>query len=251
MSAAYIYQNMACQTGKGTDKARELLRQYLVKWRFKKGYILQMDIHNYYGSMDHQYVSDMYRSVLSESDHKIVMDVLDRQYAGKTGYRPGSQMVQITGTCYLANVDYDIVTELGIKDYIRYQDDFILFHESKEHLQNCRDIIESKLSAIGLTLNPKKTKIFEIGKPFEYLGFTWRITPSKKVLATAIGKNIKNKKRKYKRLLKKAHAGEVSKEYVDECFSGFLANLDKGNCYNLKQRLIKWYEVTWNEISEG
>ncbi len=159
-------------------------------------------------------------------------------------------MVQITGTCYLANVDYDIVTELGIKDYIRYQDDFIMFHESKEHLKNCRDIIESKLSAIALTLNPKKTKIFEIGKPFEYLGFTWRITPSKKVLATAIGKNIKNKKRKYKRLLKKAHAGEVSKEYVDECFSGFLANLDKGNCYSLKQRLIKWYEVTWDEIQK-
>lgn len=250
MSVGYIYQNMACQTGKGTDKARELLRQYLVKWRFKKGYILQMDIHNYYGSMDHKYVNDMYRSALSYNDYRIVMDVLDRQYAGKTGYRPGSQMVQITGTCYLANVDYDIVTELGIKDYIRYQDDFIMFHESKEHLKNCRDIIKSKLSAIGLTLNPKKTKIFEIGKPFEYLGFTWRITPSKKVLATAIGKNIKNKKRKYKRLLKKAHAGEVSKEYVDECFSGFLANLDKGNCYNLKQRLIKWYEVTWNEIQK-
>ena len=72
------------------------------------------------------------------------------------------------------------------------------------------------------------------------------------LLATIqIGKNIKNKKRKYKRLLKKAHAGEVSKEYVDECFSGFLANLDKVNCYNLKQRLIKWYEVIWDEICKN
>ena len=147
--------------------------------------------------------------------------------------------------------DYDtVVNDLGIDDYVRYQDDFLLFHESKEHLKNCLDIIKSKLSAIGITVNPKKTRIFEIGKPFEYLGFTWRITPSKKVLATAIGKNIKNKKQKYKRMLRKVKKGDLTKEYVDECFSGFLANLDKGNCYNLKQRLIKWYEVTWDEIQK-
>lgn len=251
ISARYIYQNMACQTGKGTDKARELLRQHLVKWRFRKGYILQIDIHNYYGSMNHGIVNELYKEALEYSDFERVYGVLNQQYSGITGYRPGSQMIQITGTVYLDELDHYIVNNLGIDDYVRYQDDFLLFHESKEHLMNCLDIIKSKLSAIGLTVNPKKTRIFEIGKPFEYLGFTWRITPSKKVLATAIGKNIKNKKQKYKRMLRKVKKGDLTKEYVDECFSGFLANLDKGNCYNLKQRLIKWYEVTWNEISEG
>lgn len=251
MSARYIYQNMACQTGKGTDKARDLLRQHLVKWRFKKGYILQIDIHNYYGSMNHSIVNELYKESLEYSDFDRVYGVLNQQYSGITGYRPGSQMIQITGTVYLDELDHYIVNDLGIDDYVRYQDDFLLFHESKEHLMNCLDIIKSKLSAIGLTVNPKKTRIFEIGKPFEYLGFTWRITPSKKVLATAIGKNIKNKKQKYKRMLRKAKKGELTKEYVDECFRGFLANLDKGNCYNLKQRLIKWYEVTWDEICKN
>ena len=251
MSARYIYQNMACQTGKGTDKARDLLRQHLVKWRFKKGYILQIDIHNYYGSMNHSIVNELYKESLEYSDFDRVYGVLNQQYSGITGYRPGSQMIQITGTVYLDELDHYIVNDLGIDDYVRYQDDFLLFHESKEHLMNCLDIIKSKLSAIGLTVNPKKTRIFEIGKPFEYLGFTWRITPSKKVLATAIGKNIKNKKQKYKRMLRKVKKGDLTKEYVDECFSGFLANLDKGNCYNLKQRLIKWYEVTWDEICKN
>ena len=251
MSARYIYQNMACQTGKGTDKARKLLRQHLVKWRFKKGYILQIDIHNYYGSMNHSIVNELYKESLEYSDFDRVYGVLNQQYSGITGYRPGSQMIQITGTVYLDELDHYIVNDLGIDDYVRYQDDFLLFHESKEHLKNCLDIIKSKLSAIGLTVNPKKTRIFEIGKPFEYLGFTWRITPSKKVLATAIGKNIKNKKQKYKRMLRKVKKGDLTKEYVDECFSGFLANLDKGNCYNLKQRLIKWYEVTWDEICKN
>lgn len=250
MSARYLYQNMACQTGKGTDKARKLLRQHLVKWRFKKGYILQIDIHNYYGSMNHGIVNELYKEALEYSDFERVHGVLNQQYSGITGYRPGSQMIQITGTVYLDELDHYIVNDLGIDDYVRYQDDFLLFHESKEHLMNCLDIIKSKLSAIGLTVNPKKTRIFEIGKPFEYLGFTWRITPSKKVLATAIGKNIKNKKQKYKRMLRKVKKGDLTKEYVDECFSGFLANLDKGNCYNLKQRLIKWYEVTWDEIQK-
>ena len=52
-------------------------------------------------------------------------------------------------------------------------------------------------------------------------------------------------------MLRKVKKGDLTKEYVDECFSGFLANLDKGNCYNLKQRLIKWYEVTWDEICKN
>ena len=30
-----------------------------------------------------------------------------------------------------------------------------------------------------------------------------------------------------------------------------LQKLGKGNCYNLKQRLIKWYEVTWYEICKN
>ena len=89
MSARYIYQNMACQTGKGTDKARKLLRQHLVKWRFKKGYILQIDIHNYYGSMIHGVVNELYKESLEYSDFDRVYGVLNQQYSGITGYRPG------------------------------------------------------------------------------------------------------------------------------------------------------------------
>lgn len=251
MAQRYIYQNMACQIGKGTDKARKLLRQILVRWRFRKGYILQIDIHNYYGSMDHDIVNGIYRDALAEGDYWRVTGVLDQQYLGMTGYRPGSQMVQITGTCYLDALDHFIVGTLSIGDYVRYQDDFLLFHESDEYLKKCLEIIEGKLGELGLTVNPKKTRIFKLGEPFEYLGFTWRITDSKKILATAIGKNIKNKKRKYKRMLMKVKRGELEKKYVDECFRTFLSNLENGNCYNLIQRLKKWYEVTWNEICKG
>ena len=44
---------------------------------------------------------------------------------------------QVLAVFYLNDMDHFIKNELHIKGVIRYQDDFLLFHESKEYLKYC------------------------------------------------------------------------------------------------------------------
>ena len=62
---------------------------------------------------------------------------------------------QILAIFYLNDLDHFIKEQLKIKYYIRYQDDFLLFHPSKEYLRYCLQEIEKFLKNEKLTLNKK------------------------------------------------------------------------------------------------
>ena len=66
-------------------------------------------------------------------------------------------------------MDHYIKEELKIKYYVRYQDDFLLFHQSKEYLQECLQKIKVFLKKEKLKLNPK-TKIYSNKDNFIFLG---------------------------------------------------------------------------------
>ena len=76
---------------------------------------------------------------------------------------------QILAIFYLNDMDHYIKEELKIKYYVRYQDDFLLFHESKEYLKICLEKIKSFLEKEKLILN-KKTRIYKNTNNFIFLG---------------------------------------------------------------------------------
>ena len=76
---------------------------------------------------------------------------------------------QILAIFYLNDLDHFIKEQLKIKYYIRYQDDFLLFHPSKEYLRYCLQEIEKFLQNEKLTLN-KKTRIYKNTNNFLFLG---------------------------------------------------------------------------------
>ena len=65
------------------------------------------------------------------------------------------------------DIDHYIKEKLHIKYYIRYMDDFILFHESRTYLQFCLKEIERKLDEVRLHLN-NKTQLIEIHQGFNF-----------------------------------------------------------------------------------
>lgn len=72
---------------------------------------------------------------------------------------------------YLNDMDHFIKEELKIKYYIRYQDDFCLFHESKEYLKFCLEKIRIFLEQEKLKLNDK-TRIYNNNNKYIFLGHT-------------------------------------------------------------------------------
>lgn len=76
---------------------------------------------------------------------------------------------QILAIFYLNDLDHFIKETLRIKYYVRYQDDFLLFHPSKKYLQYCLEEIKEFLFKEKLTLN-KKTRIYKNTNNFTFLG---------------------------------------------------------------------------------
>lgn len=250
MTKNFIYDNHACQIGKGTDKARNRLKCFLNRF-FRKygpdGYVLQIDIHGYYPNMSHSITEDMFRSNLSETNFIRTKAVLDWQYTGEIGYNPGSQMIQIAGISYLNKFDHFCKEKLKVEFYIRYMDDIIIIHHSKEALMKFKNIIEKELQKVDCTFNPRKTEIYRLKEGILFLGFIFRLTDSGKVIMTINPNNLKDERRKLKKLVMKAAAGELTKEQVDDHFECWKANAKKGNNHKTIVKMCKYYQQLWRE----
>lgn len=255
MTKSLIHHNIACQKGKGTDMARneldKFLRKAYQKWDLDV-YVLQCDIKNYYGSMDHDKVEAMFRKYLPERYYKLTEDILRGQYREECGYNPGSQMIQIAGISFPNDLDHFIKEKLHIKFFLRYMDDFILIHHSLKYLKHCRERIAKFLAKKGLKLHPVKTRIFEVTKGIDFLGFQHRLTTSGKVIRTILSPNVKSRRRKLVKMSHLVFKGKLSKSKVDECqYSWVNGHAIKGNTYKVRQRMSKFYNDLWKDTYYG
>ncbi|NEO93343.1 MAG: group II intron reverse transcriptase/maturase [Moorea sp. SIO3G5] len=57
---------------------------------------------------------------------------------------------------------------------VRYADDFVIMHKSKEVVEECQKIINKWLKDIGLELKPSKTRMVHTLNGFDFLGFNIR-----------------------------------------------------------------------------
>ena len=245
MTKSFVKENGACQVGRGTEYCMNLFKKELRRFYInhgRNGYFLQLDVKKYYPSMDHEVVKDLFRKKLMPETYQAVADILDFQYTGDVGYNPGSQMVQIAGISLLYGVDHFIKEKLHIKDYIRVMDDMVLIHEDKEYLEYCRKEITKELAKLKLTPHEDKTAIFPISKGITFLGFTWRLTETGKVIMTPKSQNIREFRYILTKLMKMYARGERTKRSIEDSKRSRLDFIGKGNTYQLQKRLNKWYD---------
>lgn len=208
MTKSYIYDNHASQIGKGTDKARNRLKCFLQRYyrenKTNDGWVLQCDIKGYYPNMPHDVVKKVFRDKLNDFGYDSVEKTLNT-YSGDIGYNPGSQIIQIAGTSVLDKYDHMVKEDWRIKKYLRFNDDFILIHNSKEKLEQCLDQTRDYLKTLGFELN-KKTRIYNIRDGITFLGFKFILTDTGKVVQLVSSEKIKMRKRKLRRMAKVSKA---------------------------------------------
>ena len=164
-----IEENVASRKGKGTKKGLEYYYKYIrnCNIKYNKYYILKCDISKYFASIDHERLKQkLLRKIKDKEALKIVFDIIDSY---DIGLGIGNMTSQCLAIFYLNDLDHYIKENLGIKYYVRYQDDFILFYESKEYLEKCLEYIKEFLAKEKLTLN-KKTRIYSNKQNFIFLG---------------------------------------------------------------------------------
>lgn len=161
--------NVASRPGMGTKKALEYLERYRRQFAAKneKYFMLKCDISRFFLSIDHKILKKKVRRRIKDPRAlKIVFNVIDSY---STGIGIGSMTSQVLAIFYLNDLDHFIKEKLKIKGYIRYQDDFLLFSESKEYLEVCLEKIKKFLEKEKLTLNGK-TRIYSCNENICFLG---------------------------------------------------------------------------------
>lgn len=161
--------NVASRKGLGTSEGIRLAMNFhrICKVKYKTYYILKCDISKFFASIDHDILKKKLERRIKDKDAlKIVFDIIDSE---ENGLSIGAMTSQVLAIFYLNDMDHFIKETLKIKYLIRYQDDFLLFHPSKQYLKYCLEELKKFLEKEKLVLN-KKTRIYKSTNNFIFLG---------------------------------------------------------------------------------
>ena len=161
--------NVASRKNMGMKKGIELYKdaRNYYNSRYKEYYILKCDISKFFASINHDILKEkLKRRIKDKKALKIVFDIID---SDENGLSIGNMTSQVLAIFYLNDMDHFIKEKLKIKKVIRYQDDFLLFHESKEYLKYCLEELKTFLLKEDLILN-KKTRIYKNTDNFIFIG---------------------------------------------------------------------------------
>lgn len=249
MSRSFIYDNAACQRGKGADFARKRMKCHMQRFYRKHGtdgYILKIDIRKYYDSMQHDVVKRIFREKLPENVSRRADAILDG-FPGETGFNPGSQIIQIAGISVPDRIDHYIKERLRVKHYLRYMDDMVLIADSRADLVRWLGVIREQLAGIGFDVHPDKTRITTVRQGVMWLGYHYRLTDTGKVVMTADPGRLRSTRKKYYRLVQKCRRGEISRKKVDESYRCWRECASKGDGYRMLQNMDRYYLSLWRD----
>ena len=251
MTKGLIYDNPACQIGGGTDFTMRRMTCHLQRF-FKlhgiEGYVLQCDIANYFGSTHHDIAKDV---VVKRVDNAWAtmhaFNIIDSFGTKGVGMGLGSEVTQLIQLAVLDDLDHFIKEELGIKQYIRYMDDFILIHPDKEYLQYCKLRIIEELAKIKLKLNLKKSQLYPLKRGINFLGFRFLLTDTGKVIKKINKENVSDERRKLRKLKALVDKGVLIKADVNQCYESWKSHARKGNTYILLREMDQFYKKLWED----
>ncbi|MEK7186912.1 MAG: reverse transcriptase/maturase family protein [Patescibacteria group bacterium] len=251
----FIHDSYSCRLNKGTHKAINQFRNYARKVsrnNTKQCWILKCDIKKFFASIDHQILRYIVVEHLDRDTQWLLNEIVGSfhtnrphpvssshpsprlsQFGGQAyqgggkggevykGLPLGNLTSQLLVNIYMNEFDQFIKHKLKVKHYIRYTDDFVIFHQNKLHLQSLIPQIQEYLETnLKLTLHPNKVFLKTLSSGIDFLG--WVHFPNHRVLRTST-------KRRMMKNLKDNSSKETKTSY--------LGLLRHGNTYKLKIKI--------------
>ncbi len=239
----FIYDNGACQKGKGTSFAYKRLTKFLsdyYKHYGNSGYILKADVRHYFPSVDHDILKERLSKPVGDGDIlNLLYNIIDsfENEPGK-GLPMGNQTSQLFALYYLDPIDRLIKEKYRMKYYTRYMDDMVIIFNDKTALKEL--LAEMKIEArdkLKLEFN-EKTQICPIKNGVEYLGFRFYLTESGKVVQKLKKQKKKQLRRRFKKIPEQYSRGEITIEDYKQTLAGVNGHLKQGNTYGFRRSLI-------------
>jgi len=241
----FIHDSYANQIGKGTLKAIERFEKFkrkVSKNNTKKCFILKADIKHYFKEVDHNILIEIIKRKIK--DKKVIWLIEQILSINKKmkGMPLGNLTSQFFANLYLNELDTFAKHKLKAKYYIRYVDDFVILHESKEQLEKWKSDINSFLKEkLKIELHPSKSSVLKLNSGINFLGF--RIFYYHKLIRKS---NLKNFDRKFNYLKILFDEEVISREKALESLEGWLAYCSYANTHKYRIHLIKNFKKSFS-----
>lgn len=260
----FIGDSFANRIGKGTHRAVDRFQQ------FSRGrvWVLRMDIRRYFPSIDHQILLDILNrrtqdTHLLEVIRRIVASGADIHsaeadmtlFAGDDllalarprGLPIGNLTSQFWSNCYLDRLDHFVKRSLRCAAYLRYADDFALFHDDKARLHAWRaEIIEFLATRLRLRIHENSAQIASCKAGIPWLGFVvypdHRRVKARKVVAAT------------RRLTASYDAwgrGDISFAEFDATVGGWINHVRYADSWGLRQHVLARFPLEGRQIHKA
>lgn len=204
-----VSNNCASMKGKGEIYAENALtkdlQRFYRKYGDNHGYIVFLDVHNYFGMIDREGVKDqiahMLRDPLLQWLFNLFVDAFqDIPEFKDRGMGLGSQISQICGILALNMVDHYIKECVPDEEGMsRYMDDSYMIFRTYESALAAKEIIMARYRAEGYEMNEGKCVILPIWKSFVWLKKRYRLTETGRVIRKMGDESVSRMRKNIKR----------------------------------------------------
>lgn len=224
----FIADSYSCRIDKGTHKSLARFLHFsrkVSKNNAKTCWILKCDIKKFFANIDHKVLIKILHEYIPDKNMNWLLENVIASFSTENkpgvGLPLGNLTSQLFVNVYMNKFDQFVKHKLKVRYYIRYADDFVIFSEDKEYLENIilimRKFLEKELK---LELHPDKVFIKTLASGLDFLGMI--NFPEYKILRT------KTKRKMLKEISKKyQHSRDnfISAEHFDQSLQSYLGLL--------------------------
>ena len=246
----FIFDSYANRAGKGTHRA---VARY-ERFRDRSRYVLRCDIYRYFPAIDHETLKrDLRRRIacprtLTLADRIIdgsnAQEPVNLHFPGDDLFTPferrrglpiGNLTSQFFANVHLDGLDHYCKEVLRAQGYLRYVDDFALFHDDPGRLEDWRRRIEDYLAGRRLRLHPRKTEILPTAEPAPFLGYVLLPDGRRRLPED----NVRRFRNRLRGLRDRWRAGTVEKDEVRRRVASWIAHAEHANTRRLRRSIFR------------
>lgn len=204
----FIEDSYACRKGKGTHAGVRRCAQFARRFP----YVLKCDIRRYFPSIDHALLLQRIgRTIADPQVIALVRQILDTHEDGhrmewgadlfdcrmrRHGLPIGNLTSQFFANIHLDGFDHFVKQDLGVKGYVRYVDDFLIFAESREQARAWGREAREFLRRLRLEIHPDKYRLCRTDREgADFCGFVCHANGRIKVRSISVRRYVRRLER--------------------------------------------------------
>lgn len=247
----FVYDSYANRVGKGTHKALDRATHYLRRFR----YVLPLDVRKFFPSVDHAILFKQLQQGIQDED---VLALCAKILSGGEGvltgeyemvYFPGDDLLaalrprglpignltsQFWANVYLNGLDHFIKRRLGVRGYVRYVDDMLLFGDDLQQMHEWRAAVMDRFAGLRLTVHEGSAQPRPCATGMPFLGFqvfrSHRRLKRRKVVQFC--RRLRGQLREYR-------AGERTQQQMQASIQGWIHHAQHGDTWGLRTAVLR------------